>query len=105
MSTSNRMTLNLLGEQAKVTTTDATNRARLDRLKDYLRGLPYYNFTEKGRANICQRFRVSNDELTTALSVLQSHRHSHSTPELLRIIGVAVAPATKHQAERRGRKC
>lgn len=105
MRANDQNTLHLLGEQAKVTTTGVTNRARLARLHDYLRGLPYNDFTEKGRANICQRFGVSADELAAAVAVMQSPRPGQPTPELLRLIGAAVAPATKHRAEGRGGKC
>jgi hypothetical protein len=101
MRANDQNTLCLLREQAKVTPTGATNRARLARLNDYLRGLPHYNFTQKGCANICQRFGVSTDELTAAVAVLQSPQPAQPTPELLHIIGAAVAPATKHRPKGR----
>ena len=90
MRTNDQIPLSSPRKQAKGTTTGATNRARLARLHDYLRGLPYYDFTEKGRANICQRFGVSADELDAAVAALQSPRPSQPTPTLLRTIATAV---------------
>jgi hypothetical protein len=97
MRANDRDTLHLLGEQVKVTTTDATNRARLARLNDYLHGLPHYNFTEKGQGHICQCFSVSADELAAAVAAIQTPRLSRPTPELLRVIGTAIRHS--HQAK------
>jgi len=65
-----------------------------------LRGLPHYDFTEKGRANICQRFRVSNDELAAAVAVLQSPRPNQPTPELLPTIAKAIGHHTNGGASK-----
>lgn len=86
MNTGDRNTLSMLGEQAKVTT---SARLPKSQLLAYLRGLPSQDFSEKGRANICRRFGVTEDELTTAVAALQPRR-SAPTPELLRTIGEAV---------------
>lgn len=79
-------TLSLPGQQAKGTTPAAPDRARL---LAYLRGLPSLAFSDKGRATVCQRFGVSDDELTAAVVALQA-RPGRPTPELLHLIGTAV---------------
>ncbi len=79
-------TLSLPGEQAKGTTLTVPDRARL---LAYLRGLPSLAFSYKGRATICQRFGVGDDELAAAVAALLAHP-SRPTPELLRTIGTAV---------------
>ncbi len=86
MSTGDRNALSLLGEQAKGTTSAAPPQARL---RAFLRGLPSLAFSDKGRATICQRFGVSDDELTAAVAALQT-RPGRPTRELLRIVGTAV---------------
>lgn len=86
MITGDRNTLSLLGEQAKVTTPDRLLKARLS---TYLRGLPSQGFSEKGRANVCRCFGVTDKELVMAAAALQP-RPSAPTPELLRTIGEAV---------------
>lgn len=94
MNTGSRKALNVLGEHDKATTTGATDRARLGKLRDYLRGLHSLDFTEKGRANVCRRFYVSDDELSTAISALQSPRPNTPTPALLHTIGAAIGHHT-----------
>ena len=90
MSTGDRNALNLLGEQAKDTTPTATNRVRLAALRGYLRGLPSLDFSNKGRANVCARFGLNEDELNAAVAALQA-RPGRPTAALLRTIGAAVA--------------
>jgi hypothetical protein len=94
MRANDQNALNLPGQQVKATT-DAANCAHLSKLYSYLRGLPHYEFTEKGRANICRRFVVSPDELADAIAKLQSPRPGQPTPELLDVIGKAVSRPNK----------
>ncbi|WP_426060625.1 hypothetical protein [Hymenobacter sp. B1770] len=97
MSTGDRNALNLLGEQAKDNTPNATNRVRLAALRGYLRGLPSLNFSEKGRANICARFMLSEAELGAAIATLEA-RPSRPAAALLRTIGAAVAASHRANA-------
>lgn len=89
-------TLRLPGEQAKGTT---PARARL---RAFLRGLPSLAFSDKGRATVCQRFGVSDDELTAAVAAL-AVRPGRPTPELLHLIGTAVGRG--HHATRGAGRC
>lgn len=81
MSTDNRFVLNLLGEQVKSTNQNTSAHARL---RDYLRGLPSFALSEKGRAHVCHRFDVSDEELAAALSE-QAARQGQPTNDLLHI--------------------
>lgn len=90
MSTGDRN--NFGPEHAKVTTSTSTDRARLTA---FLRGLISLDFSEKGRANICQRFAVSADELDTAIAALRRPRPSAPAAELLYAIGTAVSCTSK----------
>lgn len=100
MNTGDRNTLSLLGEQAKVNTSDATTRARL---VNYLRGLPSLDFSDKGRATICQRFGVNADELAAAIA--QQARPGRATAALLRTIGAAITAAHGGKTKRGGLPC
>ena len=91
MSTNDRNTLRLPGEQAKDTAAAAARQAAL---LAYLRGLPSLAFSDKGRALVCRRFGVGADELTAAVAALQA-RPGRPTPALLRTIGAAVAGPNK----------
>lgn len=97
--TNDLSTLNGPGGPAKDTTTGATDRARLSKLREHLRGLLGtawgLDFTDKGRANLCRRFSVSPDELATAVARLQAPRPGAPSPELLRTIGAAVGHQTR----------
>lgn len=99
MSTSDRNALNLPGGQAKDTSATAPPQARL---LAYLRGLPSLAFSDKGRATVCQRFGVSDDELTAAVAALLA-RPGRPTPELLHLIGTAVGHG--HHATGGAAKC
>lgn len=94
MSTGDRNALNVLGEHDKATTAGPTNRVRQAALSGYLRGLPSFDFTAKGRTNICARFKVSADELAAAVAALQA-RPGRPTTALLRTIGAAVGYTKK----------
>ena len=72
MSTGDRNALNVLGEHLKDTTPAAHNRVRLAALRGYLRGLPSLDFSNKGRANICARFGLNEDELSAAVAAMQA---------------------------------
>ena len=89
MSTNDRNALSLPGQQAKGTTPNAVNRVRLAALRGYLRGLPSLDFSDKGRANVCARFGLSEAELSAAVAALQA-RPGRPTVALLRTIGAAV---------------
>jgi len=93
MSTGDRNAFELSGGQPKSTTAGAPERARLAQLRTYLRGLPSLDFTVKGRANVCRRFGVAEQQLLDAVATLQRLRPSAPSSELLRIIGAAVAAA------------
>ena len=95
MSTGDRNTLELFGEQLKDTTHGATHRAALARLGQHLRGLNLAALTDTGRANLCKRHGVSAAELAAEVARLQ--RPHAPAPELLLSIGAAVAPARRHQ--------
>ncbi len=82
----------LLGEQVKGTTNEATNCINLSQLRTYLRNLPSLSLSVKGRANVCQRFKATDEELTATLATLQ---RSTPTAELLGIIGTAVTRTNK----------
>ena len=97
MSTGDRNALNLLGEQAKDTAPAATNRVRLAALRGYLRGLPSLDFSDKGRANVCARFGLNEDELNAAVAALQA-RPGRPTAALLHTIGAAVAASHRTNA-------
>ena len=86
MSTGDRNALNVLGEHLKDTPIAATNRVRLAAL----RGLPSLAFSDKGCANICARFRLSEADLSAAVVAVQA-RPGRPTAALLRTIGAAVA--------------
>ena len=90
MSTGDRNALNLPGQQAKDNPTGATNRVRLAALRGYLRGLPSLDFSDKGRAHVCARFGLNEDELSAAVAAMQA-RPGRPTAALLRTIGAAVA--------------
>ena len=97
MSTGDRNALNVLGEHGKDTMPAATNRVRLAALRGYLRGLPSLDFSNKGRANICARFGLSEDELNAAVAALQA-RPARPTAALLRTIGAAVVASHRINA-------
>ncbi len=71
MSTGDRNILSMLGEQAKVKKIVASNRTSLSALRKYLRGLPSLEFSEKGQANICQRFGISVEELSATVDAMR----------------------------------
>ena len=97
MSTGDRNALNVLGKHLKDTTPGATNRVRLAALCSYLRGLPSLDFSDKGRANVCARFGLSEAELSTAVVAIQA-RPGRPTATLLRTIGAAVAASHRTNA-------
>ena len=97
MSTGDRNALKLFGEQPKDTTPAATNRVRLAALRGYLRGLPSLDFSDKGRANVCARFGLNEDELNAAVAALQA-RPGRPTAALLHTIGAAVAASHRTNA-------
>ena len=90
MSASDRNTSNVLGRHGEDTAPGESDRARLGKLRDYLRGLPSLDFTPKGRINVCRRFYCTDDELSAAVAALQSPRPNAPTPELLYTISAAV---------------
>ena len=90
MSTGDRN--NFGPEQAKITTPTSNNSTQLTK---YLRGLPSLDFSEKGCANICQRFGVSADELNTAVAALQRPRPNAPTAKLLHTIDAVIGSANK----------
>ena len=79
-------------EQTKITTSTPNNRAQLAK---YLRGLPSLDFSEKGRANVCQRFKVSADEFADVIATLQRPLRNAPSAELLGVIGIAVSQSAK----------
>ena len=83
----------LLEERVKGNTNEATNRNTLSELRAYLQNLPSLGLSEKGQVNICQRFKVSAEELAATLATLQ--RPSAPNDELLSIIGAAVTRTNK----------
>ena len=97
MSTGDRNTLNLPGQQAKDTPTGATNRVRLAALRGYLRGLPSLDFSDKGRANVCARFGLNENELSAAVAAMQA-RPGRPTAAFLCTIGAAVAASHRTNA-------
>lgn len=97
MSTGDRNALNVLGKHLKDTTPGATNRVRLAALRGYLRGLPSLDFSNKGRANVCARFGLNEDELNAAVAAMQA-RPGRPTAALLRTIGAAVAASHRTNA-------
>ena len=97
MSTGDRNALNVLGEHLKDTTPGATNRVRLAALRGYLRGLPSLDFSDKGRAHVCARFGLSEEELSAAVAAMRS-RPGRPTATLLRTIGAAVAASHRTNA-------
>ena len=100
MSASDRNALNVLGEHGKDKTDGPTNRVRMVALNGCLRGLPSLDFTAKGRANICARFKVSADELAEAVAALHA-RPGRPTNTLLRSIGAAVGSTKRATGEAR----
>jgi hypothetical protein len=76
------------GQRDKGNTKNATNRVDLSQLRAFLRNLPSLNLSDKGKENVCQRFKVSAEELADTLAALQ--RPNAPTDELLSIIGTAV---------------
>ena len=99
MSTGDRNALNVLREHNKGNDPAATNRVRLAALRGYLRGLPSLDFSNKGRANVCSRFRLKDDELSAAIAAI-SARSGRPTAALLHTIGSAVA--TSHRTKATG---
>ena len=97
MSTGDRNALNVLGEHLKDTPIGATNRVRLAALRGYLRGLPSLEFSDKGCANICARFRLSEADLSAAVVAVQACP-GRPTVALLRTIGAAVAASHRTNA-------
>ena len=97
MSTGDRNALNLPGKQAKDNPTGATNRVRLAALRGYLRGLPSLDFSNKGRANVCARFGLSEEELSAAVAAMQA-RPGRASATSLRTIGAAVAASHRTNA-------
>ena len=97
MSTGDRNALNVLEEHLKDTTPAATNRVRLAALRGYLRGLPNLVFSDKGCANICARFKLSEADLSVAVVAVQA-RPGRPTAALLRTIGAAVAASHRTNA-------
>ena len=89
MSTGDRNALNVLREHNKDNAPAATNRVRLAALRGYLRGLPSLDFSNKGRATICARFGLREDELSAAIAAMPA-RPGRPTA-LLHTIGAAVA--------------
>lgn len=83
----------LLGEQVKGTPNKATNNIALSQLRTYLRNLPSLSLSDKGRANVCRRFKITDEELAATLAKLQ--RSNAPTDELLGIIGTAVTRSSK----------
>lgn len=90
MSTGDRN--NFGPEHAKITIPNSNNRTQLTK---YLRGLPSLCFSEKGCANICQRFGVSVDELNTVVTAMQRPHPNAPNDELLSITGTAVTRINK----------
>ena len=82
MSTGDRNLLSVLGEQAKDIKKKPSSSTRLSELRNYLRGLPSLELSEKGRAHVCHRFDVSEQELAAALSE-QATRQSQPANDLL----------------------
>lgn len=94
MKTNNQPTSFLLERQDEYTTPSATtNNIALSQLRTYLRNLPSLSLSEKGRANVCQRFKITDEELAATLAKLQ--RPNAPTDELLGIIGTAVTRTNK----------
>jgi hypothetical protein len=93
MTANDQSTFFLLGEQVKGNTNEATNNIALSQLRTYLRNLPSLSLSEKGRANVCQRFKITDAELAATLAKLQ--RPNAPTDELLSIIGTAVTRTNK----------
>jgi hypothetical protein len=83
----------LLERQDEDTTSSATNRIKISRLRTFLRNLHSLSLSEKGRANVCQRFKITDEELAATLAKLQ--RPNAPTDELLSIIGTAVTRTSK----------
>ena len=104
MRTGDRNALNLPVQQAKDTATDATNRVRLSALRGYLRKLPSLDFSDKGHANLCARFGLSEAELSAAVSSLQA-RSSKPTSALLRSIGAAANGSHGQQVKEGAAQC
>lgn len=93
MGANDQNTFFLLGEQVKGSTNEATNNIALGQLRTYLRNLPSLSLSDKGQANVCQRFKVSSEELAAILATLQ--RPSAPSNALLSIIGSAVTHTSK----------
>ena len=104
MSTGDRNALNLPGKQAKGTSSGATNRVRLTALRGYLRKLPSLNFSDKGRANVCARFRLSQAEMSAAVSALQA-RSSRPTSALLHTLDAAANGSQGQQVKEGAVRC
>jgi hypothetical protein len=100
MSTDDRNALNVLGEHDKATATGDSNLARLTK---YLRGLPSLNFSDKGRATICQRFGIEPEGLDTAIAATQQRHSNAPALELLRVIGRAIGHS--HKTQRGAKLC
>ncbi len=80
-------------EDNEDTASNATNRVELSQLRTFLRNLPSLSLSGKGKENVCQRFKVSAEELADTLAALQ--RPNAPTNELLSIIGAAVTRTSK----------
>lgn len=89
MSTGDRNLLSVLGEQAKDIKKKPSSSTRLSELRNYLRGLPSLELSEKGRAHVCHRFDVSEQELAAALSE-QATRQGQPANDLLHITTTAL---------------
>jgi hypothetical protein len=72
---------------------DTTNRIKISRLRDFLRNLPGLGLSEKGPVNVCQRFSVTDAELSAALVKLQ--RPNGPSADLPGLIGTPVARTSK----------
>ena len=94
MSTGDRNALNVLGEHDKDALVGLTNRVIMAAVSGYLRRFPSLSFSDKGRATICNRSRVTADELAEAMAALQVHS-GQPIPTLLRTIGATDYRANK----------
>jgi len=84
-------------------TKDQVHRQQYPRLFCLLDAVPFHAFSETGRANICRRFSVSDEELERCLLVYQhpgapateAERRALDMAALLHVISEAVTPPTK----------
>jgi hypothetical protein len=91
--TNDQYTFFQLGELDKGSQSEADNRIISSQLRTYLRNLSSLSLSDKGRANICNRFKVTAEELTATLATLQ--RPSAPSDELLATIRTAVTRTKK----------